>query len=545
MPGQTALQVIDANGNPVAGAAVTMPGSSFNAKTDKTGAATLPVGGGQALTMRVTHPNFVTEDVAFKPDVATGKWNNALVSRTASGGNASLRLQLGRCAVVPTVVMSDSDVEALAKKPASAADPKAALLFEPPAHPGLHAYRFQWWAEWDTRCARKTLLPTSTPAATAKGWDRFQTETVKGVQPANHGRFFWLTYPQQPADNQFVVAVWSANLPENQKNPVSTLDMWVFYSPTTQTYQGNYPFGLVPDPHGGPANQPYMSLASRYLLNEYGFIYETAAKDNPAVLVMPICRRGDWGPFASAEGVYRLLREVAVFLQRECRTSFLGRSQKGYVAIDGLAGASLRDPKAPGIEADDFGQTPAVGSVGVGFFSTGAAPAKQVMATRPGGGVAGGLNSQLWGTPAGSGADPNAAWTASWTELWDMDGFHPNTGGWTNYVKLLGQWYGQSSSRKFRLCHSSGRSPPDPKTSSDPFWQSLVKAGLTVDQTVPASGAFGTAHELQGTRWAAVRFDNSYIDGGAQGVYPELYGKDAHHATCVVGFSYGRALTSL
>ena len=546
MAGQTALQVIDANGIPVAGATVTMPGTSFNAQTDKSGNATLPMVGTQALTMRVIHPNFVTEDVAFQPDVLTGKYNNALISRTVSGSDASLRLQLGRCAVVPTVMLSDSDIENLAKKtPESAADPKAALLFHPPAHSSLNAYRFHWWDECDVRLALKTLLPTSTPSAADKGWDRFQTETVKSLQPADHGRFFWLTYPQQPADKQFVVAVWSPNFPSTQTKPVEALDMWVFFSPTTQTYQGNYPFGLVPGPKGGVAAQPYMNLGAKYLLIEYGFIYEMAAKDNPAVLVMPICKHGDWGPFASAEGVYRLLREVAVFLQRECRTSFLGRSQKGYVAVDGLAGGSLRAPGAPGIQAADFGQTPAVGSVGVGFFSSGCAPAKQVMATNPGGGVTGGLSSELWGTPGGGGKDPKSSWSASWTEVWDMDGFHPNTGGWNNYLTLLNQWYGQSSFRKFRLCHSSGRAPRDPKTDPHPIWAPLLKEGLIVDQTVPSSGTFGEAHELQGKRWSAVRFDNSYIEGGAQGVYPELYGKDAHHATCVVAFSHGRALTSL
>ena len=249
--------------------------------------------------------------------------------------------------------------------------------------------------------------------------------------------------------------------------------------------------------------------------------------------------------FQAQEGLYRLLREVAVFLQRECRTSFLGRSQKGYVAVDGLAGGSLRAPGAPGIQADDFGQTPAVGSVGIGFFSTGCAPAKQVMATRGGGGVTGELGSQLWGTPGGGGADPNSAWTASWTEVWDMDGFHPDTGGWQNYLTLLDQWYGQNPARGFRLCHSSGRSPPNPKTDANPIWKPLLKEGLSVDQIVAASGPFGAAYELQGSRWAAVRFDNSYIEGGAQGVFPELYGKDAHHATCIVAFSHARALTKL
>ena len=134
MARQTALLVVDANGNPISGAIVTMPGSTFSAKTDKSGGAALPVGAGQSLTTHVMHPISVTEVVLFPSDVQTGKWNNALVSRTVSGADVSLRLQLGRCAVAPTVPLSDTDIEDLAKRNAGvAADPKAALLFNPPA----------------------------------------------------------------------------------------------------------------------------------------------------------------------------------------------------------------------------------------------------------------------------------------------------------------------------------------------------------------------------------------------------------------------------
>ncbi len=52
--------------------------------------------------------------------------------------------------------------------------------------------------------------------------------------------------------------------------------------------------------------------------------HELAARQNPAVIVLPICAHGDWGPFASGSGILRLLREVAVFSHRECRTSSLG-----------------------------------------------------------------------------------------------------------------------------------------------------------------------------------------------------------------------------
>jgi hypothetical protein len=86
------------------------------------------------------------------------------------------------------------------------------------------------------------------------------------------GRFFWLMHPGRPNEPQYVVAVWSPNI--NHDGPLELLDMVVFFSPHTAGYGARYPFGLfgmLPDPKA--ADQQYMTLGAKYLLQEYGFAY--------------------------------------------------------------------------------------------------------------------------------------------------------------------------------------------------------------------------------------------------------------------------------
>jgi hypothetical protein len=535
---EVAVQVVDANLAPIVEAHVAMPGTTFHAIADKSGSAKLPLSPQQALKLNVSHPYYVTEDVEFEPDVRSGNWNNGLVKRQLVNEDVVLTVQLGRCITAPTSFVEASEIARLVQaNDSQAKEFKAALLFKPPAFPDQFAYRFQWYNASSIRIAGGDLLPTTAPNDNQKGWDRFQTDTASDVQVANNGRFFWLMYPQQPTERQYVVAIWSPNVLSD--TTLETLDMVVYFSPNTSSYEGIYPFGLVGGKGEGVADQPYMTLGKKYLLDEYYFAPEMTARRNPSVLVMPICRQGDWGPFATGGGLLRLLREVAVFLQRECRTSSLGVKQTAYDPAYRLAGASLRSSTTE-IRGADFGDTPTVGKVAVAFFSTGALPAKQVMSRW---GVGSGLVEQYWGAPRGQGQDPSAAWSTSWRELWDMDGFHPATGGWGNYLQLLQKWYDQNATKVIRLCHSSGRVPPNPLTDTNPIWKELLKQGITLQRDVAASGSFGTARELHGERWSVVAFSDAYVANGADDVLPVL--GDAHHATAKVAFSHSSALTSV
>jgi hypothetical protein len=122
---------------------------------------------------------------------------------------------------------------------------------------------------------------------------------------------------------------------------VQSLDYVVFCSPTTANEEytaATYPYGLVfkENPF-----QKYLELAKKYMLDEFFFAYEMVAQRNRAVSVMPIGNAGDLGPCLSGEGVLRLLREIGLFLHRQCRTSRLGVRPPTDSPIE-LAGPNMR-----------------------------------------------------------------------------------------------------------------------------------------------------------------------------------------------------------
>ncbi|MDJ0344433.1 hypothetical protein QMK19_21045 [Streptomyces sp. H10-C2] len=510
---------------------------STTAVTGPDGTITLDRDPATGRTLVVSHPFHVTERVEFRGGIRQGTWNNALVQRTAAAERTLLTVRLGRCAAAPTVLMPDQEVAKLA---AAGGDPHAAILFKPPRHPDLSAYRYHWHDPLAVELAEPVLLPDKAPPSGTVGWRRFQSKPAQPpADTAALGRFFWLLYPAAPADPQYAVAVWSPNI--NHGTPLDALDMVVFYTPHTGAYSARYPFGITKG--ASPGDQAYMSLGTKYLMQEYGFAYNLAARRRQAVAVMPICKAGDWGPFTSAEGLFRLCREVALFLHRECRSSNLGLTTLGGLdRTMWLAGGSLRSPGA-GVWASDFGVPPRPGRVVVSGFSTGIAPVKSVM----GKWTLQGFPQRYWGCPtspgASGGGSAEAAFGAAWQEVWDLDGFHPATGGWANYLDLLGGWYRPGGARTLRLIHSSGRVPPDPKTSDHPLFRRLRGEGVTVDRTVPATRGIGGARELHGQAWSVIELDDAYIGNDPAVGTPFL--ADAHHATPKVGFSHCAALSPL
>jgi hypothetical protein len=522
------IAVADAVGAPVSSVAVSTTGGTLG-MTDSGGALALAVDARGPVALTFRHHAYVSESVRFAPSGSAGEGNNALVRRVSSAGaDMSLHVTLARLAVVPTMFVPDADI------PKRRPNPGSALLFQPPRWPGDYAYRNQWDQDTPVRLPHEQLLPGAPPPAASRGWKNFASDDSGPVVIADAGRFFFANYSPRPSDRQYTIALWSPTL--LAPNVVPQLDMIMFFSPHTGSYVGSYPYGLVPG-GSGVLDQPYFTLGGKYLLDVYFFAYEAAARGNVAVIVMPLCNHGDWGPFASAEGCARLLREVAAFLHRECRTSRLAATSSAIDRHYRLAGASMRDSRAP-VTAPDFGDVPPVGKVAISFFSSGAAPAKAVLSRW---GVPGGWTGGYWGMGLNTGAQ--AQWETSVREIWDMDGYHPNTGGWASYLALLRRWYGHDSSRGVHLCHSSGRAPLDPQADSHQFWRDLMRDGISLQVTIPKKSSPGWARELHTPRSTVIAFENSYIEGGDVHTHPVL--GDAHHATCALAFAHNLALTNV
>jgi hypothetical protein len=425
--------------------------------------------------------------------------------------------------------MAAAEQQALA---ARGADAHAALLFHPPRFKQLRAYNGHWNDDREIRLARAPLLPAPKNANQPPGWQRFLSDAAR-ADVAALGRFFYLTWAARPADPQYLVAVWSPNLANEV--PLPELDFIVFFSPTTAKYVPAYPYGLD---KGTGIKQPYLDLGVKYLVNEYFYVHPLIARRNRAILVMPLCRRGDWGPPGTGEGLLRLLREVALFLHREGRTSRLGNAQIDS-RPDLLCGASVRDQRIP-IRDPHRADVPAPGAVAIGGFSSGIAPVKAVMSRWDVG-----LPSTLWGVrPTPERQGPRDSWKRAFRELWDLDGFHPGTGGWPSFLTALSDWYSADNRRRVFLYHCQDTVPLDPKTDQHPFWRALQREGTTVDTVIPSTPGRGWATELAGQRWAILRLANNYISGGPRAETPPL-SDDAHHNVPKVAFSHAAAVTTV
>jgi hypothetical protein len=537
--------VLDTNGAAIVGANVVLDNQTAVTGTD--GIARLITAVEQDNTLAVWHLQYIDERVQFDGSISAGKWNNALMRREVQSGQIVLTIRMGRCAVATTIMMEGKEIDGLALKNG---DAKNALLWVSIRARPRRAYRGHLLDSKPIELAERIIIPEMPPKPEMAGWRRFKSVIADPfVEIMDTGRFFWLLYSNRPQEPQYAVLVWSPNIYRDK--PLDALDMVVFYSPHTASYTAKYPFGVVrfqnPSDKSYISDQSYMSLGKKYLQEEFGFVYNLAGRKREAVMVMPICSKGNWGPFMSGEGLFRLCREVALFLHRECRTSNLSLAGVGGVdPMITLAGGSLRSPGAS-IWASDFGVPPPPGRLAISFFSTGADAVKALMRSWSLGGV---FTQRYWGCPRGSGlGDPENMFRESWQELWDMDGFHPDTGGWPAYLDQLNVWAVRDTKRMVRLCHSSGRVPPNPREDKHKLWKRLIAEGITVERKIPG------ARELQGQRWSVVAFDDSYISyippGGVKSVgwqvpwllYEPSQDPDAHHATTRVAFSHCVALS--
>ncbi|KAK4223058.1 hypothetical protein QBC38DRAFT_426169 [Podospora fimiseda] len=507
------LTVLDANNLPIPDCVVSINGQPFG-KTSPSGILSFsPPPNNIFNFLQVSHPQYVTEQTGFRGPISTAEYDNSLITRS-SAATTFLTQILGRLESAPTIFKTDSEYSTLAGK-----NPNSAILFNLPRDPSLLAYRDHWNATRTPHLAEPKLLPFSPPPATAKGWEKFRTSPdSKPVDLMTLGRFFWTLY-----NNQYAIAIFSPNI--NSSTPLTQLDMVVFFSPTTAGWPAKYPFGFPPK----TVDQSYMNLGRRYLVEDYGFVYNLLGRRRQAIMVMPICKQGDWGPFSSGEGLNRLCREVSVFLHRECRTSKLG-----FTGIGGVdrrvrhAGGTLRTIGVGIWSPTGFGKVPQVGRVVIGGFSSGIGPVKSVFGYR----VPGNFDRKLWGC-AGVG-EAEAAWKKSWQEIWDLDGYHKETGGWQNFLDTALKWMMEDEGRMLRLFHSLEQ--PDPKAAgAHKLFQRLISEGPAYEQyKIPG------AREIQGKRFTAIHVNGGYFltDSDKEGYWPPLKGDDGHHAAPKVAFSH-------
>jgi hypothetical protein len=237
------------------------------------------------------------------------------------------------------------------------------------------------------------------------------------------------------------------------------MEIILFYSPSTDKYLNKYPFGVSSAAVKPPSHiQRYMLQGERYTQNESGFNLRPGRKTADSRHDHANVQSRQVGSVHIRRRGFRLCREVLLFLHRECRTSNLSLSSVGGVDPQIIqAGGSRRSP-CIGYRSSNFGKPPRPGGLVVSFLSSGSAPAKNIMShwSLPQANPKTEAIDRIWGC---SDQDADATFVKSWQEIWDMDGFHSETTGADVYLARLNIWVFRNSTRKVRLCHSSGRQP--------------------------------------------------------------------------------------
>lgn len=427
-------------------------------------------------------------------------------------------------------------------------------------------------------CPSATLTPSLEADDKAMGWKRLNHEAIAIDSPENYGRLFCILSQMSSASPQpQILYIWSPNL--TSEKPAKELDMIFFYRPSTEEYTAKYPFGVGIPPGQTIPQQAYPGVGSNYMQNYDGpaLIYPLIARQRKAIIVLPISERGTWDPFLAQEGVWRMCKEACLFLHCECRTSAMYVSLLNSDKYKARAGASLRDISLNQVQAIDFGQPLGLRKIAIGFFSQGCQPAKSVMTYYS-------LSSVL--TPRtpmtsqnASSSFPAKLWGCGhlraedfkpiFSEIWDVDGFHLTTGGWSTYLAQLDRWYHSQADRSFHLCHSDGRGPrrplatlapgakkdPDDKTG---LWKKLLPDPNDTDN-IPYKSVdrykytANPIEEVHGRTWSVTALRSSYLEYHAPGMnlpneFPVLATGEldaAHPATLKVGWSHNITLSDV
>lgn len=312
------------------------------------------------------------------------------------------------------------------------------------------------------------------------GWRRFSAADHGPISPGAKGGFAWLEYgsPQsQPTQPRFLVAAYIPNPAlAVQDRKIDTL---VFFSPSTDNdlyhpsrypFRDKYPYAAygreVVDPDSHEKHeakvQPYVLLGMKYLFHPSHLVAMSLAPDKPPPLVVmpifprvtgPVAARQMWQPFNSQSGLWRMLLEVRLFLQRE---NYLGSSyspQRLNGAVAPLAGEPSAPPPAFGANRDQL----AIGDVVLSGYSSGSRPLYRVLRDRD----LTGSTSDF--PPALFGADPSE-FGQHWRETWGLDLFLnpartliPRS----DYEAALLAWVA-TGNRRVRLYHSGWTLDMDP-----------------------------------------------------------------------------------
>jgi hypothetical protein len=529
------VEVTDAVGVPISGAEIraVLSGAPSNGKSNQQGKFSPGPLPSTPFQIEVMHPAYFPEEVEVTPPVGGGNflWNNPICSVAPP---AIVTVRLSRLRVSPTFSISDPELER--RDPFN---PQAVFTWTD--HGGNPTSRYL-----GTFNNEELIVPIGHPLLPNKpgeGWGRFNHREAVKLDPSRTGDLVWLEWGLGGGQPRLLVAAW---VPRFRGPTPTRLDFVVFFSPNTRPEAG-YPVDRFPwlDPYpykavkggplrkGGPSalTQPYPGLGHRYLFREKWLIYQLLATNRQAIVIFPIQPSGDWGPFAHAAGVARLIGEVIHLLHRtplpgsqtnRDEDRALSPRQRFYRTAMHFPPPQVQRIVLSGFSA---GVMPIVGMLGTGFGQKLSDPR---------------FDHTLFGADV-------APFLKAWMEVWDHDA--PNVA--PEHIRIALEnaapnWMRQNGQRMLRCYQSEDTGTPKDWVAKTPLAQFIPGSGTP--SVVYAAGEHQAVERHADARCSLVYFDNGYLKhtATAPDIAPVFWkAKDPHQAVPMVTFSHAASLSGL
>jgi hypothetical protein len=366
----------------------------------------------------------------------------------------------------------------------------------------------------------------------ANAWNRLQYVS-KSVDPLGSGRFRWLEYGRGQAT--YLIAVW---LPKpyfrTPAEPGSTLDFIVFFTPHTRKKQyrllekgQTYPYGLNKLDN---SYQPYAVVGPGYMFsNGRNLCHSLMAAEKKAILVIPMCKYGDWGPFAlqNGVGIHRMLKEMAHYLHKD---GLLLDDQPNIIAKQRPDRTRIKAENR-NIFMESHKPIPGISKViTAGFSSNGA---MEELFT--------GKKAQWEDVIPNQDPKIGSEWIPTtfktkdaqnfqsvWKEIWDLD----LGGNVEGREKQLREWQKAQSGRRYRMYHSTITATRwRPRNAES--WMKRDKNGsyawipnmMVPNAMDPYKGEAEEIHQIIDTKndaWSLVYFSNQYLASTDASGYPSF-----------------------
>ncbi|NGM84018.1 carboxypeptidase regulatory-like domain-containing protein [Paenibacillus sp. 7124] len=527
------IEVKDAAGTPISGAdvAVVVSGDRKTGKTDGKGQVVLRPLPNVLFTVEATHPLYLEEEVDVIPPNGGGSfvWGNPVCTVTPP---ATVIVHLSRIRPAPLFPISDAEM-----KQRDSFNPKAVFTWKDNAGNPTNRYLGIFNNEEIFVRVNHPLLP----AKPTEGWGRKPDKIEPGdpgrlnhskpikIEPNREGNLIWLEWGIGDKSPRLLVAVW---VPRWRGTTPSKLDFVIFFSPNTAIPE-KFPARKEEYPYmawkiGDRLVQPYPGLGHRYLFREKWLVYQLLAAKRQAVVVFPVQPYGNWGPFADAAGLSRLLAEVTHFLHR------MGYTSGGQSSRD-----EDRAPVPPQFRFNRIHQPPpTVRRVVIGGFSAGVGPIADMLPTTFGqkmddtrfniNGIDG---HTLFGADV-------APFLNAWKEVWDHDA--------PSYIrsrldKDLPGWLQRDSQRMAR-CYQTD------DTGSKGWIETTPLIKFTSGPTLKPTNGLIAAERHAEDRCSLVYFGSGYLKHTTSNpaIFPMFWGeKDDHQAVTTVTFGHAALLSGL